>query len=185
MNCRRAQTLLEDFRDGRVSDADEQALQEHLSVCGSCRRRLTELDRLDVQLARQLGSTSVSAGFADRVMEAVRRFPPSETSDDRRFWQVRIGAAAAAAAAAAVLAMAAGFGALALRQGKAISGPCGRPEERFYEPDSRSAWAVGKPFVITLDGPRPYPVEPQARCVIAQGGACQMVVEAFPEGGSK
>jgi len=183
MNCRKAQALLEDFRDGRLSDADEQALQDHLSLCGSCRRHLTALDRLDVQLARQLGSTSVSAGFADRVMASARRVTASETSNGGRLWQVRIGAAVAAAA---VLAMAAGFGALALRQEKAASGRCcGGAEERFHEPDSGSGWAVGKPFVITLAGPRPYPVEAQARCVIGQGGACHMVVEAFPEGGSK
>ena len=113
--------------DGALSDAEAEALRDHLDHCAACRSLCEELSGI----RQAMGELTAQApeGFADAVLDRIR--PESQTPEDkvvslpakkRRHWR---GWAASAAVAALVV-----LGAVQLPQ---LLGPGGR------EPEARQA----------------------------------------------
>jgi len=116
--CHRSASDVLLYRDGELSPFDQEAFGRHLPDCPSCRGRLLDANALGsiVRQAFEQTDLSLSEGFANRVMEEVRRraLQPTRTHGAQpeipwlqaliAGWRwFAVGGLALAAAAAAVL----------------------------------------------------------------------------------
>lgn len=77
MNCTQFQHQLNDWLDGKLSAAEQAALQAHLQQCDSCRQQYASARELQ-QALRDLPVPAPSPDFAHRVMQRATR--PRDTA---------------------------------------------------------------------------------------------------------
>ena len=97
--CDEALPLLHDRLDGDLSPEGAAALDAHLAGCPACAARLSELEALDRDLARDLPVPS-PAGLAARLADGVLAAEGRERSRRRLWFPVLAGAGALALLAA-------------------------------------------------------------------------------------
>jgi anti-sigma factor RsiW len=71
MNCRGVSHRLSAYIDNDLSPGIRQGVEEHLQHCISCKRKLMEFEAI-ISAAQNLTPMTVSEGFIDKVVEAVR-----------------------------------------------------------------------------------------------------------------
>jgi predicted anti-sigma-YlaC factor YlaD len=91
-DCARVEELLPEFLAGRVSEADERLVREHLESCVECRNRGNAVSLLQ-QTPIPVPDPDRWSAFVEGVVDATER--KSRSGSRRRLWWV--GAAAAAA----------------------------------------------------------------------------------------
>ena len=72
MECGKADGLIEKYTDGRLSGARAADLERHLAACAACRKRL-EAARRVIKVLEEAPPAQAPEGFAQNVMDAVRR----------------------------------------------------------------------------------------------------------------
>jgi anti-sigma factor RsiW len=72
MECGKADGLIEKYTDGKLRAAHAADLERHLAACARCRARVEAARRVSKTL-EETPPEPAPAGFAERVMEAVRR----------------------------------------------------------------------------------------------------------------
>jgi hypothetical protein len=100
MNCRGVSRRLSAYIDNDLSPGIRQSVEEHLRSCRQCARRLAELEAI-IASARNLPPLEVSAGFKERIMNAIRWNPKPVLG--MRGIRLRFALAGTAFATAAVL----------------------------------------------------------------------------------
>ena len=70
MNCKEANSLIHEYLDGELGEADQRQLRHHLSQCTDCRRHLRSLEKTDAFI-RSLPRTRVPDGLTDRIMQQI------------------------------------------------------------------------------------------------------------------
>lgn len=68
MDCRRANSAIDDLLDSLITAADREALDSHLQHCPGCRRLLEQERQLQVAMRELPAPPAPPAGFADRVL---------------------------------------------------------------------------------------------------------------------
>ena len=79
--CHDIQTLLPLYEEGILTDAEKQAVEDHLARCADCRREVTLLQKAD-RLVKNLSSVEEPPWFQQRIMARVR-----EEAGKKSFWQ--------------------------------------------------------------------------------------------------
>lgn len=74
MNCREVQTLLVEYDDGELPDANADTIGAHLEECGECRTRLAQHRRVGAYLSAQV-PIDPGPEFRAGVMAAIAREP--------------------------------------------------------------------------------------------------------------
>ncbi len=67
MNCKDAQTLINEYEAGELSETQIRELRQHTHVCGRCRRTMSSHDSY-LQNMRDMPIPAMSAGFAQRAI---------------------------------------------------------------------------------------------------------------------
>jgi anti-sigma factor RsiW len=114
-HCQRTTLDVLLYRDGAISNEEQQAFERHLPACASCRARLQDATAM-ASLLRDVfeASPPVPPGFSDRVMREIERRerPAARPVDTTSWWRSLVenwrwfalgGLAVAAAAATVVL----------------------------------------------------------------------------------
>jgi len=70
--CERFRGRFSDYLDGELGERERREVDGHLSGCAQCRAELALLRRT-VEAVRNAGAPAAPAGFADRVLDAIRR----------------------------------------------------------------------------------------------------------------
>lgn len=71
MKCDEVKLMLAGLADGRLSERDARAVEEHLAGCANCRQELESL-KSDAALLRQDPKPEVPVWLASRIMAGVR-----------------------------------------------------------------------------------------------------------------
>lgn len=79
--CHDIQTLLPLYEEGILTDAEKQAVEDHLARCADCRREVTLLQKAD-RLVKNLSSVEEPPWFQQRIMARVRA-----EAGKKSFWQ--------------------------------------------------------------------------------------------------
>ena len=79
--CHDIQKLLPLYEEGILTDAEKQAVEDHLARCADCRREVTLLQKAE-QLVKNLSSVEEPPWFQQRIMARVR-----EEAGKKSFWQ--------------------------------------------------------------------------------------------------
>ena len=75
MNCRIAQTLMQDASDGKLNGADTGLLNVHLQECAACREDYRQTCKM-IEFLKAIPVPPSSAGFVERVLSNATRTRP-------------------------------------------------------------------------------------------------------------
>jgi len=102
MECSRFQSILQDYLEGSLEEAELGRLEEHLGLCPSCSRELSSYREL-FSLLEELPTAPAPETFAERVMERVGAVAASAGGLSRRLAYALGGSAVATLATMAAL----------------------------------------------------------------------------------
>ena len=75
MNCTDINTQLDAYIQGELTDQEQQVVDRHIAACTYCQQQLND-ERTMYRMLKQLPVEQASAGFEDRVFQAVRQQYP-------------------------------------------------------------------------------------------------------------